>query len=342
MTDITKPYIGNPNLRRQGALARIGQREDVFSGPAVAFMSGLLGAAPDEQSGSVLDPASARNSPNAANVGFALGTVTQLSPLAKMLISLRKEATTELSSAFRSGKIDSPPTRPQRPFHVDYPQASAGDGGGKLTVDIDGNPLTARYIAGRRMVGGHDESLTPDEIEEVARLLGAQADAPVGNEIGADLGRFVVGPDAQGNALRRILLSKHLTTQQRPHVFAHETGHLIDDLTFGRQIPLAGVRREADQVFSDLNSSMYVPKGRIGAKPQHFGYKGNDVAAELNAEGLRAYMQDPNYFKSVAPNAAKRYREYINSNPNLNKVIQVNSAAGTGLLGGLYEKDREP
>ena len=47
-------------------------------------------------------------------------------------------------------------------------------------------------------------------------------------------------------------------------------------------------------------------------------YKNGEINAELNADGLRAYMQNPNYFKTVAPNLAQRYRQLVNGNPNIN------------------------
>ena len=78
---LSRPYIGNPNLSRQAARAGVGTRPDNFTGPATAFLGGLLGTAPDEQGGSVLDPSSARNSPNAAMAGYAIGGALQAAPL---------------------------------------------------------------------------------------------------------------------------------------------------------------------------------------------------------------------------------------------------------------------
>ena len=43
------------------------------------------------------------------------------------------------------------------------------------------------------------------------------------------------------------------------------------------------------------------------------------------AEAIRAYMADPNYIKTVAPQTAARIRQYVNSEPRLNHVIQFNS-----------------
>lgn len=77
-------YTGNPNIARQGQRAGVGQRTDRFSGPALGLLGGLMGVAPDEQSGSVLDPNSARNSPLASNIGFGLGSILQMLPAAEL------------------------------------------------------------------------------------------------------------------------------------------------------------------------------------------------------------------------------------------------------------------
>lgn len=59
---------------------------------------------------------------------------------------------------------------------------------------------------------------------------------------------------------------------------------------------------------------------------------------EYIAEASRAYMVDPNWLKTVAPKTAARIREYVNSHPELSKIIQFNSLAaasigGSSLLG---------
>ena len=240
------PYIGNPNIQRAG------KREDRFSGPALALLSGLLGTAPDEQGGSVLDPNSARNSPNAAGSGFGLGLLAQTSPIVNRLAGLLGSRQNTSSLARHAGKIDAPPSRQLRPFSDDYPSTGAGANSGQLAFDIEGRPLSARYIAGRRVVGGHDASLGPEEIEDIAGRLGAAVKES--NSIGSDLGRYVAGRGKDGEALREILLSPKITAQQLTHVFAHETGHLIDDIGFGRMMPKNGVSRDLSQVYSDLES----------------------------------------------------------------------------------------
>ena len=83
--ELLQAYTGNPNIARQGQRSGVGSRQDVLSGPMTAFASGLMGTAPDEQSGSVLDPNSPSQSPLSANAGFGLGSMLQVAPLAKAL-----------------------------------------------------------------------------------------------------------------------------------------------------------------------------------------------------------------------------------------------------------------
>lgn len=61
-----------------------------------------------------------------------------------------------------------------------------------------------------------------------------------------------------------------------------------------------------------------------GFGPEQRGYHGADARAELMAEAFRAYLQDPNYIKTVAPNVAARIRAAVNPNPSLNTIIQFN------------------
>ena len=46
------------------------------------------------------------------------------------------------------------------------------------------------------------------------------------------------------------------------------------------------------------------------------------------AEAIRAYMADPNYLKTVAPEVAARIRAAVNTDPILSPHIQFNSLAG--------------
>jgi hypothetical protein len=48
---------------------------------------------------------------------------------------------------------------------------------------------------------------------------------------------------------------------------------------------------------------------------------------------MRSYMINPNFFKSVAPNAAALFRSWVNSQPRLSKLIQFNGLGGLAVLG---------
>jgi hypothetical protein len=247
--------------------------------------------------------------------------------------------------ASKTPSIFDPKPTAQRPFNADYPQGAAGPDGSRLAFDIDGRPLSPGvFVAGRRTVGGVDQGLTAEQIDGVARSLAIpRYGAPrTGPDLKGDAGRYIGGPE------RKIFVDQSLTPVQTDRVFSHEVAHAIDDLAMaqlgpgGSRIPTNGLSKELARVYEDLNTAGWFKLGR-GMTPKGQGYAANQTDAELMAEAVRAYMRDPNYLKTVAPNTAARIREYVNANPNLNKTIQFNSlapAAGAGLLGaGLFAND---
>src|SRR5262249_26321914 len=54
--------------------------------------------------------------------------------------------------------IYNPPPKPPRPFEADYPHGAPADATGRLTQDIEGRPLTAKYIVGRSAAGAEDQA----------------------------------------------------------------------------------------------------------------------------------------------------------------------------------------
>lgn len=243
------------------------------------------------------------------------------------------------SSASKSPRMNDPKPTQQRPFRDDYPQGASGPDGSKLTFDIDGRPIDpGAFIAGRRVVGGMDEGTSPADAADIARALGIDVRKVAARDIKGDAGRWHAGPGPDGELLKTISIADGLDAAQTGNVLRHELGHGIEHLTFGSKIPQNGVAREAAQVYSDLNSAMYVPKGKIGATPKSQHYPEREWEAERMAEAVRAYLQDPNYAKTVSPQLAARIREHVNTNPNLNKTIHFNS--GAGLLGA-YGVSRE-
>jgi hypothetical protein len=232
-----------------------------------------------------------------------------------------------------------------------------------LQYDIEGRPLTARYIAGRKYLGGADEALTPAELDAAAEAtLGSKPETVEARA----LRRATVGSyDPNTNSIRVL---RTLDDPARNMVAAHEVSHGIDDLAGAlefdgrrvvRTIPQAGIKRELGTVYNDLNNS-YLASARAkkpdvepentywgtGVTPTRtFGYKpGLDADRELNAEAIRAYIADPNYLKTVAPKTAARIREFVNENPRLSKIIQFNSLVGGALAGNpsLIPVDHDP
>jgi hypothetical protein len=219
----------------------------------------------------------------------------------------------------------------QRPFEADYPHGAQAGPAGLLTADRDGRPLTAPLVAGRREVGGADQGVSGEDVAGlVASLTGRGHDQTADPRIiGKDAGRYIVGRGENGPE-RWIAIHRDLTPAQAPRVLAHEVGHAIDD--FATNIPTDGLKDELLKVFNKLNNPSQ--GGGRPFTPEAAGYKGEQSQRELMAEAIRAYMTNPNYLKTAAPNTAARIREYVNANPRLSSVIQFNSLLGAGLLGG--------
>ena len=87
-----KPYLGNPNLTRQGKRANVQSRSNTLTDPVTALVRGLLGEMPDEF-GSVLDPNRSANL-GAAEAGAVLGTALMGAPLVRPLVRGAKGALT--------------------------------------------------------------------------------------------------------------------------------------------------------------------------------------------------------------------------------------------------------
>lgn len=95
--------------------------------------------------------------------------------------------------ASKTPNIFDPKPTAQRQFNADYPQGVAGPDGSRLTLDIDGRPITAQYIAGRRVGGGVDEGIPRGDSLRIADLLGIRWGAVPrsGAELKGDAGRRI-------------------------------------------------------------------------------------------------------------------------------------------------------
>jgi len=126
-------------------------------------------------------------------------------------------------------------------------------------------------------------------------------------------------------------------------------GHLIDGIagepgpsgTDGRPprilISQSGIERELRFIYNDLNNPEINELRKAGISvdqeeadkfrlhtPELVGCLGWEADAELMAEAIRAYMQNPNYIKTVAPGVARRIRDFVNPNPRIRDIIQFN------------------
>lgn len=213
---------------------------------------------------------------------------------------------------------------PQRPFNEDYPVAPRGDGEGRLAYTIDGDPITARYVAGRRRLGGGDESISPsDRVYMAGELVDKVIAAPAKDLPGvAGVLQRQAGPDGPQTVIK---YRDNLAPGQAARVISHESGHAIDEAA--GQIDTRGLSQELKQVFHDLATGMQ-GRQKLRTEPQHLGYNAEEVPRELMAEAIRGYMTDPNYLKSVAPKSAQRIRDFVNTHPRLSKIIQFNALAG--------------
>jgi hypothetical protein len=262
--------------------------------------------------------------------------------------------------AARSPQEYNLPEMPQRRFDADYKNGVPegwSDEAGNLKYTMDGDPIHARWVVGRKVVGGDDEAFPPEELNALATRLTGRAPenisrsdprSPLQGEHGALFMQFA-GEEPDAPYLRQdgITLADDLSPEAARLTLGHEIGHSIDvhaappetlaDHDAGR----FGTRPDNALV----NQQLYrVYRDRMAPWREHFGptdsrYTGVEAPAELWAEGRNAYLTNPNYMKTVAPDAAKVIRESWNSHPVFSRFLQFNAlpplAAGLGgAIGG--------
>lgn len=237
-----------------------------------------------------------------------------------------------------------PPNAPQREFEKDYRNGRYKNGKpirreAGLEYDIDGRPLTAKFIAGRKVVGGADEPVDPTAFDEIARATtGVPArSAALPPET---LGATTVLNTGRGQPRIPLLieLSPNATNAERPLVYAHELGHVIDDLV--ADLDVKGLEGALRRNYHTLALGKEAAPGVKLLGPEQLGYGKSSVKRELAAEAFRAYMTNPNYMKTHFPMIAARIRKFVNANPKLIKTIQFNSLAGGALAIGAASAGR--
>lgn len=209
------------------------------------------------------------------------------------------------SLAFRTGSMYDPPVMPQRPIAADYPIGVQADATGRISKSIEGLPLVARHIVGRSAIDGGDVALATEALEQIAQAgTGSGISRVPQNALSGDLGRVSVNPSS------RQPTGVAVASGSSPRVASHEIGHVIDQVA--GEISSKGLGGELSKIYNSLNNGMRNAAGtdaRASApsfSPKHAGYKGSDVEREYMAEAIRAYMTNPNYLKTVAPETATR------------------------------------
>jgi hypothetical protein len=239
------------------------------------------------------------------------------------------------SGEWRTANMYAPPEKPPRPFRRDYPSGAPTDESGRLLTDMDGRPLTAKYIAGRRTGGGRDVGLEPHEIHDlIENAMGRPVDFASHEDLGGRSGAYLPKIDENGRpAQPEIWINEDLIPQQKEFAVAHEGGHMAEDLAVGPNgMSIQGLKPQLEFVYSALNSGKERRQPLL--LPKDKDYSESDAPFELVAEAIRAYLTNPNYFKTFAPDAAAAIRAMVNSHPQLAKWIQFNGLGGLAALRG--------
>jgi hypothetical protein len=232
-----------------------------------------------------------------------------------------------------------PPQKRQRPFAEDYHRYQT-DARGRLLRDIEGRPLGAQFIAGRRFSGKADERVSPDDIKSALAQLNIPLTYVDPGVLEDRIGGLYThySPTAP---FGEISINTRYKSSDQNIFTAHEFGHAIDRLA-AKELSSTLTQDEIFElrdVYNDLRGG--AKKGAPWRQPED-AYSWDAVKSELIAEGLRAYMTNPNYFKTVAPKAAAKFRAAVNESPLLKKVIQLNSLGAIGLIGaGTHSQDRD-
>jgi hypothetical protein len=127
-----------------------------------------------------------------------------------------------------------------------------------------------------------------------------------------------------------LFIRDTLSKEDANLMLAHEFGHAIDHYAnyFSDRLTPAEID-ELRGVYTTLRAG---PRKTRVPQPEDFGYAPDKVTGELAAEGVRAYLMSPNWFKAVAPRSAAKFRAAVNNNKYLKHVIQFNSLGAAGLL----------
>ncbi|MGD9739425.1 MAG: hypothetical protein AB7O56_09570 [Bauldia sp.] len=243
------------------------------------------------------------------------------------------------------------PEVPPRPFEADYPTARWPNGppvdaAGRLIAGIDGRPLdpVGTLVAGRRRAIGPDHPLSAAELAAgVETGTGTRPQIVARSQIGGDDGRLDIAFDEAGYPTGYVVVrtADDLTAGERRHVTAHEWTHHLAYLSdpplthdefwaMDWGIPSAEMTRIVeDQLYRIYQDGANPPGQPVAIQgPLDMGYPPAQVPQELWAEAGRAYLTNPNYIKTVAPDVAEVIRRRLS-----NGTIRFNSLVAPLLVG---------
>jgi hypothetical protein len=225
-----------------------------------------------------------------------------------------------------------PPPVPPLPFRRQYRSDAPppADSARRLTHDPEGRPLGARYIVGLTEVDGLNVGLRPEQMADVTRRLMGRDPTRLP---GWRLPPRTLGDtryDTQTFEPAEVRIRSDLRPDLRRKVEAHELSHVIE--LIAKFIPVEPHRAQLRSIYNTLNNPSRTRDGLDAAPGSVFvplqrnrAYSGWSGDRELMAEAIRAYLVDPNYIKTVAPELAGAIRDAANSNPILAPVIQFNN-----------------
>lgn len=238
--------------------------------------------------------------------------------------------------------IHLPPNKKARPFSADYANPVRGQHydptTGKLLLTIDGDAIGAdAAVVGRQTLNKRDRPLPASKRDDITIATTGKGPTIKPMQSG-DLGQFENVPTSRvqkqinnGGYESEVTVDSGLSKNDAGLVQDHENGHAINNMVGTvitwlkngklkipyRDIPITPeMEPELETVYRDVNGNKM---------PKDFGYLPRDEPSELMAEAVRAYMENPNYFKTVAPNTAKQIRAYVNSHPLLKDHILFNA-----------------
>lgn len=165
------------------------------------------------------------------------GADTVMAPPVDKALGMTAEKTQDAGFlASRSARIYDPPVKQPRPFEADYrpgdPRHEAAGGiadeSGRLRLDMDGRPLTARYVAGRTVVGGGDTGLSAEAYDEIGKAgTGGRPKAVAKSAIAGDAGRYVVDRDRRsGDVLSQDIFTINPCRQTKPGALSRMSLHM--------------------------------------------------------------------------------------------------------------------